>query len=54
MKLTNDQKRFVRDDRAWWRDHRISHARYQLRIAKTEKEKDFWRAILTMNSTDTK
>lgn len=41
---------YLKQDRQWTRSCRVAHARYQLKHAKTEQEREFWSAVLTANS----
>lgn len=41
---------YLKKDRQWPRWLRIAHAQYQLRLAKTETERVFWREVKKANS----
>lgn len=44
---------YLKQDRQWPRWLRIAHAQYQLRIAKTEVDRVFWREVRKANSNFT-
>jgi hypothetical protein len=37
---------YIKSDRCWFREHRQAHAAYQLKNAKTEADRKFWKAIV--------
>ncbi len=41
---------YLKQDRQWPRWLRIAHAQYQLRMAKTDADRTFWRAVRKANS----
>lgn len=43
-------KEYLKADRQWPRIHRLNHARWQLRNAKTNDEKEFWKAVVKANT----
>lgn len=42
---------FLKQDRSWPRNHRITHARMQKCKSKTPEAKAFWAAVLEANGT---
>jgi len=36
-------------DRQWRREHRIAHAEYRRKIAKSDDDRRFWKAIIKRN-----
>lgn len=45
-------REYLRQDRQWPRFHRINHARWQLKNAQTEQEKQFWEDIVKANEDE--
>jgi hypothetical protein len=47
-----DVQKYLKQDRQWTREMRIMRAKSQLRLAKSNREKEFWRDVLEANSND--
>jgi hypothetical protein len=44
---------YIKADRQWPRHCRLQYAQVQLRAAKTPKDKEFWKAVITANAVTT-
>jgi len=47
-----DLYKYLLTDRQWRREHRISHARLMLKVAKSREEREFWRDVIEANIGD--